>query len=82
MKLTLEYNFTAYDGTYCERIKEASIERQATPSESRKEALRVVYQIIPEGVAWRMEAMEAGKVILTAWGYGHALDGYTMTDHA
>lgn len=79
MKLTVEYNFTTLDGTYCERLREISINRRGTPSESRKEALEVVYKIIPAGVSWRMEAMENGKIILTAWGYGHALDGYTTT---
>lgn len=78
MKILLEYNFTNLDGAYCERIKETAINRQSTPAETREHALKTIYQMLPAGVSWRMEGMEAGKVVLTAWGYGHALDGYTI----
>ena len=78
MKLLLEYNFINLDGAYCERIKEATINKQATLAKTREHALKTIYQMLPAGVPWRMEGVEAGKVILTAWGYGHASDGYTI----
>lgn len=79
MKIVLEYNFTTFEGTYCERLRETVITRQATPKETREEALRTVYKMVPLASPWRMEAMEAGKVVLVAWGYGHSLDGYTQS---
>jgi hypothetical protein len=78
MKIKLEYNFTASDGCYCERIKECSFNRLATPKDTKNEVLKTIYKMLPAGVSWRMEAMENGKVTLTAWGYGYSLDGYTL----
>jgi antirestriction protein len=81
MKVTLEYNFTNFDGVYCERIREYTINKLATLKETKEEALKTIYKALPAGVSWRMEARESGKVVLTAWGYGYTLDGYTTASN-
>ena len=78
MNVALEYDCTDFNGNYCQRVREFSIKRESTPSETRRAALETVYAVIPAGAAWHITCKEAGKVILTAWGFGHALDGYEV----
>ena len=78
MNIALEYDYSDLNGNYCQRLRELTINRQGTPSETRKAALEAVYAVIPAGTAWHVECSEAGRIILTAWGYAHSLDGYTM----
>jgi len=77
MKLVLEYDFSDFHGNYCQRVREITIARLATPRATREQALKTIYEMLPAGVSWHMEATESGKVVLEAWGYGHGLDGYT-----
>lgn len=79
MNIALEYDYSDFNGNYYQRVREFQVERQRTPSETRKAVLETVYAVIPASVPWHITCSEAGKVIFTAYGYGHALDGYTMT---
>lgn len=78
MNIALEYDYSDFNGNYCQRLREFHVKRRSTPSETRKAVLETVYAVIPASVSWHITCTEAKKVILTAWGYGHALDGYTI----